>query len=53
MADGTGTAVSHLRWPGTALLPPAARAALTGVGQSAASSVGIHSAVVDKTARLV
>jgi acyl-CoA synthetase (AMP-forming)/AMP-acid ligase II len=32
MAEETGTAVSHLRWPGAALLPPAVRAALAGPG---------------------
>ena len=32
MAEQTGTAASHLRWQGAALLPPAVRAALTGPG---------------------
>jgi acyl-CoA synthetase (AMP-forming)/AMP-acid ligase II len=32
MAEQAGTAVSHLRWAGEALLPPAVRAALTGRG---------------------
>jgi acyl-CoA synthetase (AMP-forming)/AMP-acid ligase II len=32
MAEETGTAVSHLRWPGVALLPPALGESLTGVG---------------------
>jgi len=32
MAEETGTAVSHLRWPGVALLPPALRESLTGAG---------------------
>jgi acyl-CoA synthetase (AMP-forming)/AMP-acid ligase II len=34
MVEKAGTAVSHLRWAGGALLPPAARAALTGRGAS-------------------
>jgi acyl-CoA synthetase (AMP-forming)/AMP-acid ligase II len=34
MAEQAGTAASHLRWAGEALLPPAARAALTGRGAS-------------------
>ena len=34
MAEQAGTAASHLRWAGEALLPPAARAALTGCGAS-------------------
>jgi acyl-CoA synthetase (AMP-forming)/AMP-acid ligase II len=34
MAEQAGTAASHLRWAGGALLPPAARAALTGRGAS-------------------
>jgi acyl-CoA synthetase (AMP-forming)/AMP-acid ligase II len=32
MAEKTGTAVSHLRWQGAALLPPAVSEALTGRG---------------------
>ena len=34
MAKETGTAVSHLRWPGAALLPPALRESLAGAGAS-------------------
>jgi len=34
MAEKAGTAASHLHWAGGALLPPAARAALTGRGAS-------------------